>query len=236
MTVRLAAGLDGYKSRPKPCCDRRIAAGRELHFAISVADASDGSNNCSGAHAEGFGELAGGVCGKELVDRDLAFLQGNVHLVQERQNGIARDAGKNGSAERRCDGSAVQDYKNVGNAGLFDVAMIVTIEPEHVMKAFLLREARREKSSGVVSGGFHVTRAAGKSAHETFFGEQSNRLREVRADRGSQDDKAIAIRGTDEKRVVDAEINRSNVKGAAISIRNPVAIEPDKFAYAVKKK
>src|SRR5437879_13898058 len=104
------------------------------------------------------------------------------------------------------------------------------------MKAFLLSETRGEESTGVVAGGFAVASAAGKCADEAFFGEQTDGLREVRADGRSHDDETEAIGGANEKRVVDAKVSWADVERAAFAMRNPIAVKANEFLDAFEEK
>ena len=168
--VRFAAGLDGDETGAEPCGDRGIRNRGKLQVAVAVTDARDGSDDGGGSGTEGFGEFSGGVSGENFVDGDLAFFSRDADLAKQSQSGIARDAGKDRAAERRCDRFAIQNEEYVHDTGFFDVTALDAVEPEDVVKAFLLSQARGEKATGVVAGGFAVTGSAGESAHETFFG------------------------------------------------------------------
>src|SRR5947207_870597 len=109
------------------------------------------------------------------------------------------------------------------------VAALDAVEPEDVVKAFLLSEACGEKASGVVAGGFAVTGPAGEGSDETLFGEKSNRLREIGADGRGHDDEAETIGGADEEGVVDTKVRWADVERTALTMRDPIAIEPNQF-------
>ncbi len=235
MLVWFAAGLDGDEAGAEARGDRGIRNGRELQVAIAVANAGDGSDDGGGPCAEGFGEFTGGVGGENFVDGDLAFFGGDAHLAQQSQSGVARDAGKDGAAEWRSDGFAIENEEDVHDARFFDVAALDSVQPEDIVKAFFLSEARGEEASGIVAGGFAVSRAAGESADKALFGEQANGLREIGADGRSHNYEAETIGGANEKRVVDAEISWADVESAAFAMRDPIAIEPNQFGDAFEE-
>ena len=233
--VRLAAGLNGDEARAEPRGDRRIGDGGELQVAIAVTDAGDGSDDGGGSSAEGFGKFSSGMRGENLVNGNLAFLRGNAHLAEQSESGVARYAGEDCAAERRCDRFAIENEENIHNAGFLDVAALDAVEPENIVKASFLGEARGEEATGVIAGGFAIAGSAGKGANIALFGEQANRLRKVRADGTGHDDKAKAIGGTNEKSVVDAKVSWANVEGTAFAMRDPVAIEADQLRDALEE-
>src|SRR5712664_1888092 len=164
--VRFAAGLDGDDTGTQPRGHRGIRNGGELQIAIAVLDARDGGDDGGGSSAEGFREFSGGVSGENFVDGDLAFFGGDAHLAKQSQGRIAGDAGEDCAAEGRSNRFAVQNEEYVHHTGFFDVAALDSVEPEDVVKALFLREARGEEATGVVTGGFTVARAAGEGADE----------------------------------------------------------------------
>ena len=233
--VRFAAGLDGYETGAETCCDRGVRNGGELQVAIAVADAGNGGDDSGGSGAEGFAEFSGGVRGKNFVDRDLALFGGDAHLAQQSQSRVARDAGQDRAGQRRSDRFAVQNKEYVHDAGFFDVEALDAVQPEDVMKPFFLGEARGEEATGVVAGGFAVTGSAGEGSDETLFGEKPNRLRKIRANRRSHDDEAETIGGANKKCIVDSEVRWADVERTALTMRDPIAIEPNQFDDAFEK-
>ncbi len=152
-----------------------------MQVAIAVTDAGNGSDDGGGSGAEGFGEFSSGVSGEDFVDRELAFFRGDAHLAKQSQSGVARDAGQDGSAERRSNGFAVQNKEDVHDAGFFDVAALDAVEPKDIVKAFFLGEAGGEEAAGIVASGFAVSGAAGESANEALFVSELVRLNRDRA-------------------------------------------------------
>src|SRR5258708_3040489 len=233
--VRFAAGLDGDETRAEPCGDRGISDSGELKFAIAVTDAGNGSDDGGGSGAEGFGEFSRGGGGGDFVDGGLAVFGGDAHLAKQSQSGVARNAGQDCSAGRRSDRFAVQNKEYVHDAGFFDVAALDSVQPEDVVKAFFLGEARGEEATGVVAGGFAVSGAAGEGANETLFGEEANRLREIGTDGRSHDDEAETIGRANEKSVVDTKVGWANVERTAFTMRDPIAIEANQFGDAFEE-
>lgn len=233
--VRFAAGLDGYETGAQPRGDRGIRNSRELQVAVAVTDARDGSDDGGRSGAEGFGEFSSSVSGENFVDGDLAFFGRDADLAKQSESRIARDAGKNRAAERRSDCFAIQNEEYVHDAGFFDIAALNSVQPQDIVKAFFLGEARGEKASGVVAGSFAVTGSAAESAHETFFSEKTNRLRKIRANGRSHDDEAKTIGGSNKKCVIDSKVSWPDVEGTAFTMGDPIAIEPNQFGHAIEE-
>ncbi len=235
VSIGLTAGLDGDEAGAESRGDRRIGNGGKLQVAIAVADAGDGSDDGGGASAESFGEFSAGVSGEKFVNGDLALFGGDAHFAKQGQSGVARDSGKDGAAQRRSDGFAVENEKDIHDAGFFDVAALDAVEPENILKAFFLRESRGEESASVVTSSFAVAGAAGEGADEALFGEQADGLREIRADGARHHDEAETIGGANEESVVHAEVGWPDIEGAAFAMGDPIAIEADEFLDAFEE-
>ena len=234
--VGLFAGLDVGEAGVEAFAKGVFGAGGDFQELLAIADAGDGRDDGGGADAEGFLESAGGVIGEDFVDGDGALFVRDAHFAQEGEHGIASDAGKNCAGEGRSDGDAFDDEHDVHDAGLFDEAAILAIEPHDVVKALALGELGGEEASAIVAGGFGVAGAAGKGAHIFFFSEETNGLGEVGSTGRGEDDQAIGARGVDHERGVVAKVDGADVQGAAFAEGNPVAIGAEEFEEAVAEK
>src|SRR5215467_5843230 len=153
------------------------------------------------------------MSGKDLVYGYGALFDAHLHFAQECEHGITRDSGKNSAGKRRGDGDAVDNEHDVHDAGFFDEATLLAIEPHHIVIAPGLRELRGEQTTTVVASGFGVASAAGECPNVSLFGEEANGLREIGSTGRSKDYETVAAGSVDHQGVAGAEINRANVKG-----------------------
>ena len=236
MAVWGVAGADGFELGADFCGDGGFGLHRERQVAGAVANRFYRSYRCGGAYGEGFGQLFALVGFEEFVHRDGALGYFDLHFAEQREDGIAGDAGENRTPKRRRDSDSVDHENDIHQAALFDEFARGPIEPEDAVKAFFLRFARREQTAGVVPCCFGGPGASRESSDVGFFGEQFQWLAEVRAYGAGHDGEAIAGGWADEESLFRSEVERADVERAALGARDPFAVDADELDDAIEKR
>src|SRR5690606_6016354 len=117
------------------------------------------------AAGEGFRHLAALDVRLPLVEGIALLVDGEAFLARERDEGLARDAGKDGAAERRRrDGAVLHDEEDVHAAQFLDPAMLGGIEKHDLVAALRRRFRLRDEACGIVAAALGGARAAGGRA------------------------------------------------------------------------
>src|SRR5712691_1969447 len=174
--IGLASRLDRLQARADLLANQALLLNRQLNFAFMVGNTFDWGNYGRCACSECFRQVASAVGREDLLDRDRSLLYLNPHLNKQRQNGVARNAGQDGSAKRWCNRDALDDEEDVHHSALFDEPVLEGVQPEDVVISTFLSKASREEASSVVPSGLDVSGPAGKRSHVVLLGKQPKGL------------------------------------------------------------